>query len=338
MNCYQGSPRAQRWDILTLRDPYNINPPPPGSSYGGFCETGVINYGVNSPSLGNCQNQNDLLVKYLGCGDLLSCTNLICGDYASALQFPKSTCSNFIAHSNNGLAEILCALAVSGPGTKVTPGKCGHIPACRQCLSNIQSNPQQINQTLANAAATGAASVTYAPTSTFGCGNLLQTGLTRKELISQASGIEIDYQPMDGGPWTPVFAVFDSELKSCQSCQNPLYVNSSNPSYQALLNAGHYRIRHCETLSNTADSLCSSIPQYNISVVYANPNDGFLFGTPFGALFQEDLLICNPVHYPNCPENYKCCMWDPKTQSDIWKFCMLKNYGASWASFYPNCS
>jgi len=166
--------------------------------------------------------------------------------------------------------------------------------------------------------------------------NLLTSGLNRKKLSSIQSGIEIDYQANGTTTWVPVFAVLDNEIAQCGGCSNTIEVLGTVSSNQILLNPGTYRMKQCEGVNTSpTQDLCVAVPEYNSTVVYANPVDGPAVSIPYGQLWDEGDISCTPSKYPNCPNPYVCCVWPHGTNA--WIFCMVQNYGVNYFLTYPKC-
>lgn len=95
-----------------------------------------------------------------------------------------------------------------------------------------------------------------------------------------------------------------------------LWTSGTDPINQV---PGTYKVKQCAGSFTSTNSLCQSVPRYNISVVYSNPNNGYLGSIPYPLLFNQHLMICNPDIYTGCPSDYKCCMWHSQAQTNLWK-------------------
>jgi len=340
MECYAGKGTNQRWDIQILRDPWYVYPHPSDEVFLGFCPTGNITEANGQLGYGQCVNADNALSGYLAC-NAGTCNSKFCSLYAPVLQFGSqpqtqseviASCNNFVETTNNGLLMGVCSIALANGQYPVDPSKCMSQSLCAECVAEVEDYPANINNTLDALRALAKQGLPVASS----CENLLQVGLQRKFLVTQSSGIQIDFQAPGTNTWRPVFALFNSEIEQCVGCLG-LAVNGTVPANQALLQVGTYRVQQCQAPYEDGQDLCQAVPQYNISVVYENPTDGIVASYPFGSLWNQGDIVCSPTKYPNCPTNYVCCIWDPVGQSIVWNQCMIANYGPNWATQYSQC-
>lgn len=338
------SPTSGRIDVLHMEDPWFSQG---GPAFGGYCATGVINEATGELLGTACNTVDRLITNYLGCKTTTSIntckTNWCSGNYykldytnigspSTTVAQKKRLCTQFVTDANplkikNFLSSVCSTSdAIAQGNFPQDPTQCASQNNCRACMDNILDFPEEIPTILAGAAATLSPSAS--------CPDLLTIGLARRQLGVSQSGIQIDYQSPVTSLWTPVFALFDSEIAAC-NCET-LQVNGTELANRALVTPGTYRIKQCNGLNtDPSQNMCDSSPAYNASVVYSNPIVGAVFSEPYGQLFSQSKLVCNPKVYLGCPPNYSCCVWG--TSKVGWTDCMVAAYGPTFPIMYPNC-
>jgi len=217
--------------------------------------------------------------------------------------------------------------AVAGGVLPQNPALCQSDDDCKSCMDDIMDYPEEIGTILQ-----GSPVATASPTSA--CSNVLAIGLARKSLSPQFSGVEIDYFDTTTSTWTPVFALFNSEVESC-GCK-PIVAKSTNTDALVLMKAGKYRLKQCSGLNNSPDQdLCTSAPGYNTTVSFSNPLDNLAVSTPYGQLFSDQTLVRSRAAYPGCPVDFQCCIWP---EFVAWNDCMVAAYGADYPTKYHSCT
>jgi hypothetical protein len=167
----------------------------------------------------------------------------------------------------------------------------------------------------------------------------IENGLNRGMLQATQSGVQMYYKPFTpkNAAWEPFFALLDADISDCGGCANTLEVRNDNSLLFFL--PGHYKVSQITGLSDAPqnEDLCGSAPGYNVTVSTVgdlDPSPGSV-SYPYGSLYEEGALVCSPEMFPNCPTDYKCCIWPRETANPTWEKCMFEEHGG--ADAYPHC-
>lgn len=326
---------GRRWDIKRLTDPwYGLSST---DVFGGFCPNStIVEMEKESDSIPRmCPLIERTLQRHV-CGrrsTMDDCKRMFCDRNAGKLTFPPDTykgCYDYLFEpdTQNWLAA-LCAKSrhVSNQKYPVDPTKCYSNTLCRTCMDDISDFPQETTRILSLPFGNGDRDIDLPCFK-----DLTRIGLERKQLPPIASGVQVERN--EDGQWKPQFAVFDEEIAACGGCLSFNFSATGIPEAQNMLTPGEYRVRQCVGLVQEGEDLCKSNPATNVSVAYTNLVEGAAASIPYGVLYNMGALVCCPIVYPNCPEKYRCCIWEPGTFG--WESCMDSNH-PGWKFSYPSC-
>jgi len=308
-----------RYMELIITDPFYGTPEVISSD--GYCPTGEFADGVTgNPTL--CNGVNFNLQQLYGCKDTAECRVKFCRANWSKLSIAGAPPSydSCIAYVTAAPFNFLTAACSTSPRVihnepTYDPTLCFQDFACNFCVQDAIDNPVDLPGLIGNPAQ---------------CTNsqLIQTGLRLAEnggIPYALTGVNVEYQDPITKEWSPVFSLLEETILFCLC---PI-IQIDGLTVPQLFQVGKYRIRQCGGIESTPPvpiDRCQGISAMQVAVKTSTPGGGAR-SIPLGQLWEEDKMRCSNAMFPQCPEDYQCCVWNTKPE---WKLCMEK--------YHPNAN